>query len=67
MYDDRDLDRRFKMRSIFQQICRKLQERSVFVHRRDSAGKLGINPEMRIIAGLRVMAYGMSYDHADEL
>lgn len=33
----------------------------------DAAKKVSIHPQMKIIATLRFMSYGMSYDQVDEL
>ena len=38
-----------------------------FKERRDATGKHGIHPLIKLIAALRVLAYGMSYEQVDEL
>ena len=68
IYDEADFERRFRMpRQLFERIKTDLLGRGLFVHRRDATGKRGIHPEMRLIAALRVLAYGVSFNAMDEL
>lgn len=68
VYDEREFERRFQMlRRLFQQMHTALRGRGVFVHLRDATGCLGINSLSRIIAALLIIAYGMSFDQANEL
>lgn len=54
-------------RRIFESINNELSGKSVFVHSRDAAGKLGAHPEMPITSALRILAYGMSLERADKV
>lgn len=68
VYDDADFERRFRMpRAVFDRVRIGLTGRSIFKQRTDATNKKGISPLVRIIAALRVLAYGKSYDEVDEL
>lgn len=55
-------------RRLFERIEQALWRRSEFrADLKDATGKAGINPKMKIISVLRVLAYGMSFDAVDEL
>lgn len=68
VYDERDFENVFRMpRRLFERICGDLIGHGIFVHRRDALGKGGIHPKMRIIASLRLLAYGYAFKTTDEL
>lgn len=53
-------------RPIFDRICQSVIGKSLFVRREDALGKLGIHPLQRIVAALRMLAYGIASDELDE-
>lgn len=68
VYDEADFERRFRMpRSVFKRIVHGLSGRGLFVQRRDAIKKEGIKPLLRIIASMRILAYGKSFDEVDEI
>lgn len=68
VYDENDFERRFRMpRGMFNRIFEGLNGKGIFVRREDACGKIGISPRMRIIAALRILAYGKAFDEMDEL
>lgn len=68
VYDKHDFERRFRMpRALFERICTAIIGKGIFTHRVDATNKKGMHPMIRVIAALRVLAYGMSYDQVDEL
>lgn len=68
VYNDVDFERRFRMpRTVFERIQNGLMGRGIFVKRTDALNKQGISPLVRIVAALRILAYGKTYDEIDEL
>lgn len=69
VYSEADFERRFRMpRRLFERIELTLRGKGEFrADLKDATGKAGINPKMKIISVLRVLAYGMSFDAVDEL
>lgn len=68
VFNEQDFERRFRMpKRLFERIDAALRGRSIFKHREDATGKKGIHPQIRLVAALRILAYGMSFDQTDEL
>lgn len=68
VYDELDFKRCFRMLStVFNKLREELLSRALFVQRRDVADEAGIDPTVRIISALRVLAHGKSYNESDEL
>lgn len=68
VYNDADFERRFRMpRSVFIRLLNALWGKGIFRLRKDALKKYGISPLVRIIAALRILAYGKSFDEVDEL
>lgn len=68
IYDNFDFERRFRMsRVISERALEEIHGMYLFVLRYDTAKRRGISPRMRLIAALRVLAYGKSSDEVDEL
>ena len=68
VYDEADFERHFRMpRSVFKRIVHGLSGQGLFVQRRDAIKKEGIKPLLRIIASMRILAYGKSFDEVDEI
>lgn len=62
-----DFERRFRMpRTLFSKIEQALYRKGEFKHMEDAARMSGIHPRIKIIAALRVLAYGMSFDKVHE-
>jgi Plant transposon protein len=67
VYNEEDFERRFRMpRSVFKRIHDALMGRDPFVHYEDASKKLGVYPLVKLVACLRHLAYGDSYDREDE-
>lgn len=54
-------------RHLFECISSILNGKALLGHGCNATGRSGIHPQIRIIAALRILAYGMSFDQADEL
>lgn len=68
VYDGRNFERRFRMpRTVFDRVLQGIHRKGLFVQRYDATKKRGISPRMRMIAALRILAYGKSFDEVDEL
>lgn len=69
VYSEQDFETRFRMpTAIFHRIEAALRGKGEFkVNSKDATGKPGASPRVKIIAALRVLAYGMSFDQIDEL
>ena len=66
-YDEKDFERRFVMsRHCFCRIYASLKDLPAFRQKKDAVGRKGITPLCRIVACLRVLAYGDSSDRLDE-
>jgi hypothetical protein len=66
-YDDKTFARRFRMpRHVFDRIYNTVSVRPEFVRARDGLGKQGLCPLQRIVAALRILAYGTAADATDE-
>jgi hypothetical protein len=66
-YNDRLFARRFRMpRAVFDRIYTTISTRPEFVHKIDALGKKGIHPLQRVLAALRLLAYGTAADAVDE-
>ena len=68
VYNDEQFRRRFRMhRELFSKVYDGVVAHDAyFSHKRDCTGKWGVHPLMKIIAALRVLAYGCSADSLDE-
>jgi hypothetical protein len=67
LYNEQQFEDRFRMpRSVFQKIWQRINGKGLFVHRQDATKKRGIHPLCRLVACLRVLAYGTSADMQDE-
>lgn len=67
VYNEVDFERRFRMsRALFNVIHDRLMGKEPFVQKYDATGKLGIRPLVKLVACLRFLAYGDSYDREDE-
>eukprot|EP00737_Agarophyton_chilense_P004946 gb/GEZJ01006746.1/.p1 GENE.gb/GEZJ01006746.1/~~gb/GEZJ01006746.1/.p1 ORF type:complete len:132 (-),score=23.40 gb/GEZJ01006746.1/:102-497(-) len=66
-YRESKLARQFRMsRKVFEHVLQKLDGKGIFVQRVDGLGKRGIHPLYRIVAAVRMLAYGFSEDALDE-
>ena len=66
-YDEKDFERRFRCpRSVFNRIHDAVMGSSIFVHRKDATGKLGIFPLVKLVGCFRYLAYGDAFDREDE-
>lgn len=54
-------------RSVFERFYEGVAGRGLFVWRRDATNKEEISPRIKIIAALRILAYGKIKDEMDEL
>ena len=54
-------------KSVFTMICQGMSVHCIFKLRSEATGERGISPKMRIIAALRVLAYGKCFDDLDEI
>jgi hypothetical protein len=67
VYNEVDFERRFRInRGVFVRIYETLLGKGKFIQRSDALGKQGIHPLVRMVACLRYLAYGSSYDTTDE-
>jgi hypothetical protein len=67
IYDEGDFERRFRMpRAVFNRIADAVFGKGMFVLRHDATGKAGIHPLVRLVACLRLLAYGTAADSVDE-
>lgn len=65
---DADFDRRFRiLRILFSRLKSELMGRDEFQMKRDATWKHEIHLRTKLIAALRVMAYGVAMDQVDEL
>lgn len=63
VYKEKSFERRFRRpRSILERINNELCDKSVFAYRSNAAGKLGVHPEIWILAAHWILAYGMSFN-----
>ncbi|RAW33846.1 hypothetical protein PC110_g9827 [Phytophthora cactorum] len=69
IYDERDFRRRFRMpKSLFWRVFNAVASADpYFEHRRDATGKWGIQPLVKVIAALRVLANALPADAIDEI
>jgi hypothetical protein len=62
-YDEKTFARRFRMpRRMFDRIYNAVSVRPEFVRGRDGLGRKGLPPLQRIVAALRILAYGTAAD-----
>jgi hypothetical protein len=67
VYNEADFTRRFRVsRNIFHRIYNKILNKGMFQQRKDAIGKPGIHPLVRVVACMRHLAYGDSFDGTDE-
>jgi Plant transposon protein len=67
VYNEADFQRRFRInRGVFTRIYETLLGKGKFCQRTDALGKQGIHPLVRMVACLRYLAYGSSFDATDE-
>lgn len=69
VYSEADFERRFRMpRALFERLEAAILGGPEFRRgARDATGKLGIDPRIKLIAVLRVLGYGTSFDQVDEV
>lgn len=67
VHSEKDFERRFRMpRSLFSRIHDALMGEDPFVQKRDTFGKLGIHPLVKMVACFRHLACGDACDREDE-
>jgi hypothetical protein len=67
VYDETDFERRFRMpRSVFMRLHDQLTGMDPFVDKADALDKSGVAPLVRMVAALRMLAYGTAADGLDE-
>ena len=67
LYSSQDFLRRFRMsKELFDRIFSVLDGHGIFRRRRDALGRPGIAPRVRMVAALRMLAYGCAADSVDE-
>ena len=52
---------------VFERVLSAMEKRCLFVKRTNASLKRGILTRMRMIAGVRFMAYGKSFDELDDI
>lgn len=68
VYTEADFERRFRMpRSVFDRFMTGISGRDIFTQLVDTTHTRGSSPHMRVIAALRVLAYGKSFNEVDDL
>lgn len=66
-YSKAQFERRFRMsKNLFSRIFQRLNGKGLFARRKDATGKLGLYPLQRVVAALRMLAYGNAADSLDE-
>ena len=66
-HSEADFERRFRMpRVVYEEIEAAVLGEEPFVQKKDIVGKPGVNPRVKLVACLRHLAYGDSYDREDE-
>lgn len=66
-YDEADFQRRFRMpRALFMRIYEDLKDEAWWRQRPNATGKLQAHPLQKLVAALRVLAYGTAADSTDD-
>jgi len=67
IYDERDFETRFRApRAVFRNVFLAVKNEPLFQQRHSATGKLQAHPLQKVVAALRVIAYGEAADRADE-
>ncbi|CDF34444.1 unnamed protein product [Chondrus crispus] len=67
LYCDASFDRRFRMpHTVFNRLYRAIEGEGLFVRRKDALNRGGIHPLQRMVAAIRMLAYGAAADSLDE-
>lgn len=67
VYQEVDFERRFRVpRAVFMKVYNAVKEEPFFKQRINATGRPQAHPLQKVVAAFRVIAYGESYDRADE-
>ena len=67
LYSDVSFERRFRMpRIVFNRLFTELEGEGLFVRKKDGLKREGIHPLQRMVAAIRMLAYGTAADSLDE-
>lgn len=67
VYDETDFERRFRVpRAVFLRVYEAIKSQPSFRQTINATGRRQAHPLQKVVAAFRVMAYGESYDRADE-
>lgn len=67
VYDEKDFERRFRMpRSMFMRLYNDVKDEPWWQQRPNATGQLQAHPLVKLVAALRVLAYGDASDRLDE-